>query len=68
MDCEYGFDSGVGGVGVLQLTWQRVSPMTLAIAFTCRDMGSLEGNNIGAAGARDLGAALRANTTLSELK
>ncbi len=30
-------------------------------------MGSLEGNNIGNAGARDLGAALQVNTTLTEL-
>jgi hypothetical protein len=31
-------------------------------------MGSLSKNNIGAAGARDLGAALQVNTTLTELK
>jgi hypothetical protein len=31
-------------------------------------MGSLWKNNIGAAGARDLGAALQVNTTLTELK
>jgi hypothetical protein len=30
-------------------------------------MGSLGGNNIGAAGARDLRAALQVNTTLTEL-
>jgi hypothetical protein len=30
-------------------------------------MGSLGGNNIGAAGARDLGAALQVNTTLTSL-
>jgi hypothetical protein len=30
-------------------------------------MGSLWKNNIGDAGARDLGAALQANTTLTEL-
>jgi hypothetical protein len=30
-------------------------------------MGSLGGNNIGVAGARDLGAALRVNTTLTTL-
>jgi hypothetical protein len=30
-------------------------------------MGSLGGNNIGAAGARDLGAALQVNTTLTTL-
>ncbi len=30
-------------------------------------MGSLEVNNIGAAGARDLGAALQVNTTLGSL-
>jgi hypothetical protein len=31
-------------------------------------MGSLRGNNIGATGARDLGAALQVNTTLTTLK
>jgi hypothetical protein len=31
-------------------------------------MGSLDGNNIGAAGAQDLGAALRINTTLTKLR
>jgi hypothetical protein len=31
-------------------------------------MGSLHYNNIGAAGARDLGAALRVNTTLTTLE
>jgi hypothetical protein len=31
-------------------------------------MGSLETNNIGAIGARDLDAALRVNTTLAELE
>jgi hypothetical protein len=31
-------------------------------------IGSLCDNNIGAAGARDLGAALQVNTTLTELK
>jgi hypothetical protein len=31
-------------------------------------MGSLGGNNIGAAGAWDLGAALQVNTTLTTLK
>jgi hypothetical protein len=31
-------------------------------------MGSLKDNNIGAAGARDLGAELHVNTTLMELK
>jgi hypothetical protein len=31
------------------------------------DMGSLDENNIGDAGALDLGAALRVNTTLTEL-
>jgi hypothetical protein len=31
-------------------------------------MGSLRDNNIGAAGARDLGTALQVNTTLTELK
>jgi hypothetical protein len=31
-------------------------------------MGSLWNNNIGAAGARDLGAALQVNTTLTELE
>ncbi len=31
-------------------------------------MGSLGGNAIGAAGARDLGAALQVNTTLTELE
>jgi hypothetical protein len=31
-------------------------------------MGSLTDNIIGAAGARDLGAALRVNTTLTELE
>jgi hypothetical protein len=31
-------------------------------------MGSLYGNNIGNAGARDLSAALRVNTTLTTLK
>jgi hypothetical protein len=30
-------------------------------------IGSLESNNIGAAGARDLGAALQVNTTLTTL-
>jgi hypothetical protein len=30
-------------------------------------MGSLSGNNIGDAGARDLGAALQVNTTLTTL-
>jgi hypothetical protein len=30
-------------------------------------IGSLGGNNIGAAGAEDLGAALQVNTTLTEL-
>jgi hypothetical protein len=30
-------------------------------------MGSLRRNNIGAAGVRDLGAALRVNTTLTKL-
>jgi hypothetical protein len=31
-------------------------------------MGSLRQNNIGVAGARDLGAALQVNTTLATLK
>jgi hypothetical protein len=31
------------------------------------NMGSLGRNNVGAAGARDLGAALRINTTLTKL-
>jgi hypothetical protein len=31
-------------------------------------MGSLYGNNIGAAGARDLGAALQVNKTLTTLE
>jgi hypothetical protein len=31
-------------------------------------MGSLSNNNIGAAGARDMGAALQVNTTLTKLK
>jgi hypothetical protein len=31
-------------------------------------MGSLHDNNIGDAGAQDLGAALRVNTTLTELR
>jgi hypothetical protein len=31
-------------------------------------MGSLGGNKIGAAGARDLGAALQVNTTLTTLE
>jgi hypothetical protein len=31
-------------------------------------MGSLSGNSIGDAGARDLGAALQINTTLTTLK
>jgi hypothetical protein len=31
-------------------------------------MGSLTRNNIGAAGAQDLGAALQVNTTLTELE
>jgi hypothetical protein len=31
-------------------------------------MGSLGGNNIGNAGARDLGAALQVNTTLTDLE
>jgi hypothetical protein len=31
-------------------------------------MGSLGGNNIGTTGARDLGAALRVNTTLTKLR
>jgi hypothetical protein len=30
-------------------------------------MGSIQGNDIGAAGARDLGAALQVNTTLTKL-
>jgi hypothetical protein len=30
-------------------------------------MGSLRGNNVGDAGARDLGAALQVNTTLTTL-
>jgi hypothetical protein len=31
-------------------------------------MGSLDDNNVGDAGARDLGAALQVNTTLTELR
>ncbi len=53
-------------VGVLQLRWQRGSPTNLTSAHTY--MGSLGGNKIGAAGARDLGAALQVNTTLTTLE
>jgi hypothetical protein len=49
-------------MGVLQFRWQRGSPTTSHL-----HMGSLSHNNIGTAGARDLGAALRVNTTLTTL-
>jgi hypothetical protein len=44
----------------------RGSPSTLVSAHL--NLGSLSYNNIGAAGARDLGAALRVNRTLMELE
>ncbi len=54
---ECGVDVDVGGVG---------RPYDLR---QCSDllMSSLSFNNIGAAGAQDLGAALRINTTLTKL-
>ncbi len=55
-----------GGVGVLQLRWQRGSPHALGQCSHLH-MGSLESNNIGDAGARDLGAALQVNKTLTRL-
>ncbi len=50
----------------MQLRWQRErEPHDLG---QCSHyMGSLQLNNIGAAGARDLGAALQVNTTLTTL-
>jgi hypothetical protein len=44
---------------------QRGKPL---VQFSHLHMGSLGGNNIGAAGARDLGAALQVNTTLMTLE
>jgi hypothetical protein len=49
---------------VFQLRWQRGSPTSLTVVR----MGSLYKSNIGAAGARDLGAALLVNTTLTTLE
>ncbi len=46
----------------------RVEATTLARCRSRLHMASLGYNNIGDAGARDLGAALRVNTTLTELK
>ncbi len=43
-------------------------PATLLSAHRDLHMGSLARNNIGEAGARDLGAALQVNTTLTTLE
>jgi hypothetical protein len=51
---------------MFQLRWQRGSPTTLATADL--NLGSLSCNIIGGAGARDLGAALRVNRTLTDLE
>jgi hypothetical protein len=57
---------GCGSVGVLQLRCQR-EPHNLGQCSHLR-MGSLRSNNIGDEGARDLGAALQVNTTLTTLR
>jgi hypothetical protein len=57
-----------GGVGVLQLGWQRARKPHDLGQCSHLHMGSLRGNIIGAAGARDLGAALQVNTTLTTLR
>jgi hypothetical protein len=72
MTLQWGWDMDVdaiwGGVGVLQLRWQRQrAPHDLGQCSHLH-IGSLDRNNIGDAGARDLGAALQVNTTLTTLK
>ena len=59
----------VGGEGVLQLriAVAEREPHDLGQCSHLH-MGSLGDNNIGDAGARDLGAALQVNTTLTKLK
>jgi hypothetical protein len=54
-------------VGVLQFRWQSGGPHALGQCSHLH-MGSLGGNNIGNAGARDLGVALQVNTTLTTLE
>ncbi len=54
-------------VWVLQLRWQRGSSHDLG-QCSHSHTGSLWSNKIGDAGARDLGAALQVNTTLTMLK
>ncbi len=56
-----------GTVDVLKLRWQRGASHALGQCSHLR-MGSLGGNAIGDAGARDLGAALQVNTTLTTLE
>ncbi len=57
--------------------WRRCGCVAVAVAerephdlgqYSHVHMGSLGGNNIGAAGAQDLGAALQVNTTLKSLQ
>jgi hypothetical protein len=53
---------------VLQLRMLRVNPHAV-LTLAHGSLGSLFcGNNIGVAGARDLGAALQVNTTLKTLE
>ncbi len=50
----------------MQFRWQKGSHHDLGQCSHLH-LGSLQSNNIGEAGARDLGAALQINTTLTEL-
>ncbi len=52
---------------MLQLWWKRLGEPNDLGQCSHLHIGSLCDNNIGASGARDLGAALRVNTTLTTL-
>jgi hypothetical protein len=62
------WDEAVCQVCVVHFRWHRGAP-DLAWLGHCSHlhMGSLVDNNIGDAGARDLGAVLQVNTTLTTL-
>jgi hypothetical protein len=68
VDVDVNVNATSGGAGVLQFKYggREGAPHDLGHCSHLH-MGSLGGNNIGAAGARDLGAALQVNKTLTTL-